>query len=63
VENNDNIQKREEDNKKTYTFGREFQREKRRKRSKKLGTGEGDGKRKAKDKVENAEKKRLMEWI
>jgi hypothetical protein len=44
-------------------LGGEFQREKRRKRSKKLGTGERDGKRKAKDKVENAEKKRPMEWI
>jgi hypothetical protein len=28
-----------------------------------LARGEGDGKRKAKDKVENAEGKRLMEWI
>jgi hypothetical protein len=28
-----------------------------------LGRGEGNGKRKSKDKVENAEGKRLMEWI
>jgi hypothetical protein len=28
-----------------------------------LGRGEGDGKRKSKDKVENSEGKRLMEWI
>jgi hypothetical protein len=28
-----------------------------------LGRGERDGKKKSKDKVENAEGKRLMEWI
>jgi hypothetical protein len=74
-ENNDNIQWRDEDNKKTC----------RRRNEKKTGKivysceetstsiGErrarnweeerGDGKRKSKDKVENAEGKRLMEWI
>jgi hypothetical protein len=36
-------------------------RENRRKRSKKLGRERRDGKRKSKDKVENAEVKRLME--
>jgi hypothetical protein len=38
-------------------------RENRRKRSKKLGRERRDGKRKSKDKVENAEVKRLMECI
>jgi hypothetical protein len=37
--------------------------ENRRNRSKKLVSAKGDGKRKSKDKVENAEGKRLMEWI
>jgi hypothetical protein len=41
---------------------RGLQRVNRRKRSKKLGRRGGDGKRKFKDKVENAEGKRLMEW-
>jgi hypothetical protein len=78
VENNDNIQQRHEDNKKKcprynerkqgrmYAHGRGLQLKNRRKRSKKLGRREeerGDGKRKSKDKVENAERKRLMEWI
>jgi hypothetical protein len=43
-----------------YVLGRGLQRENRRKRSKKLGRGGG---RKSKDKVENAEGKRLMKWI
>jgi hypothetical protein len=38
-------------------------RENRRKRSKKLGRERRDGKRKSKDKMENAEVKRLMECI
>jgi hypothetical protein len=49
-----------------YAHGRGLQLKNRRKRSKKLGRREevrGDGKRKSKDKVENAERKRLMEWI
>jgi hypothetical protein len=46
-----------------YSFGGGLQRENRRNRSKKLGRSEGDGKRKSKDKMENAEGKRLMEWI
>jgi hypothetical protein len=60
------IYSRKEDNKKTcrrrnerkqgrlYTLGRRLELENRRKR---------DGKRKSKEKVENAEGKRLMEWI
>jgi hypothetical protein len=66
VQNNDNIQQRDEDNKKRcrrynkrkqrrlYVHGTELQRENKRKRSKKLKKGERDGKRKSKDKVENS---------
>jgi hypothetical protein len=46
-----------------YTLARGLQRENRRKRSKKLEEEREDGKRKSKDKVENAEGNRLMEWI
>jgi hypothetical protein len=48
-----------------YAHGRGLQRENRRKRSKKLGEegGGGMGKENPKNKVENAEGKRLMEWI
>jgi hypothetical protein len=43
--------------------GRVLQRENRRKRSRKLGRGEEEWEKKIKDNVENAEGKRLMEWI
>jgi hypothetical protein len=47
-----------------YTLGRGLQqRENRRKRSMKLGRGEGGWENKIQSKVENAEGKRLMEWI
>jgi hypothetical protein len=45
-----------------YALGRGLQRENRRKRSKKLRRGEETWGKKSKDK-ENAEGKRLMEWI
>ncbi|KAH0811265.1 hypothetical protein GEV33_011527 [Tenebrio molitor] len=59
VENNDNIQQRDEDNKKRWEFnGRIGERG-----AKNWEEEQGDGKRKSTDKVKNAQGKRLMEWI
>jgi hypothetical protein len=78
VENNDNIQQRDENNNKRcrkynkrkqrrlYALGKRLQPKSRRKRRKKLGTREEGWEKKSKDKdkdkVENAEGKRLMKW-
>ncbi|KAH0821738.1 hypothetical protein GEV33_001053 [Tenebrio molitor] len=75
VENNDNIQKRDKDNKKScrrrneekqgrsYTFGRGLNGRIRERGARNGEEERVDGKRKSKDKVENAEGKRMMEWI
>jgi hypothetical protein len=69
VENNDNRQQRDEDNNKMC---RRYNKGKQRRlcalgrglqQQQETGKREGDGKRKSKDKVENREWKRLMEWI
>jgi hypothetical protein len=75
VENNDNVQKRDKDNKKScrrrneekqgrsYTFGRGLNGRIRERGARNGEEERVDGKRKSKDKVENAEGKRMMEWI
>jgi hypothetical protein len=74
VENNDNRQQRDEENNKMCrrynkgkqrrlcALGRGLQRGNRGIEEHKTGK-RGDEKRKSKDKVENGERKRLMEWI
>jgi hypothetical protein len=72
VENNDNIQQRDEDNKKRC---RSYNKRKQRRMyahgkgrigergAKNWEEEQGDGKRKSTDKLKNAQGKRLMEWI